>query len=126
MHVSQKALHLLAWNLYGIMTEELVIREIRIDEAVGRGDSDSRMMSFEVIIPRKLQSTNILKFKLSVLKKTRIWMPFNVLIYLGDALLFQNKENKILFGPPPQKKGSRIRTVVICLQAQVFVYTISP
>ena len=30
-------------------------------------------------------------------------MPFNVLIYLDDALLFQNKENKILFGPPPQR-----------------------
>ena len=25
------------------MTEELVIREIRIEEAAGRGDSDSRM-----------------------------------------------------------------------------------
>ena len=25
-------------------------------------------------------------------------------IYLDDALLFKNKENKILFGPPPQKK----------------------
>ena len=32
--------------MYGIMTEELVIREIRIDEAAGRGDSDSRMASF--------------------------------------------------------------------------------
>ena len=31
-------------------------------------------------------------------------MSFNVLIYLDDAWLFQNKENKILFGPPPQKK----------------------
>ena len=31
-------------------------------------------------------------------------MPFNVLIYLGDALLFQNKENKILFAPPPPPK----------------------
>ena len=37
--------------MYGIMTEELVIREIRIDEAAGRGDSDSRMTSFEVIMP---------------------------------------------------------------------------
>ena len=46
--------------LYGIMTEELVIREIRIDEAAGRGDSDSRMTSFEVIMPLKLQSTKIL------------------------------------------------------------------
>ena len=45
---------------YGMMTEELVIREIRIDEAAGRGDSDSRMTSFEVIMPLKLQSTKIL------------------------------------------------------------------
>ena len=42
------------------MTEELIIREIRIDEAAGRGDSDSRMTSFEVIMPLKLQSTKIL------------------------------------------------------------------
>ena len=40
-----------------IMTEELVIHEIRIDEAAGRGDSDSRMTSFEVIMSLKLQST---------------------------------------------------------------------
>ena len=40
--------------LYGMMTEVLVIREITIDEAAGRGDSDSRMTSFEVIIPLKL------------------------------------------------------------------------
>ena len=39
---------------YGIMTEELVIREI---EATGRGDSDSRMTSCEVIMPLTLQST---------------------------------------------------------------------
>ena len=45
--------------MYGIMTEELVIREIRIDEAAGRGDSDSRMTSFEVIMPLKLRSTII-------------------------------------------------------------------
>ena len=32
------------------MTKELVIREIRIDEAAGQGDSGSRMMSFEVIM----------------------------------------------------------------------------
>ena len=31
--------------MYGIMTEELVIREFRIDEAAGRDDSDSRMTS---------------------------------------------------------------------------------
>ena len=41
------------------MTEERVIREIRIDEAAGQGDSDSRMTCFEVIMPLKLQSTNI-------------------------------------------------------------------
>ena len=41
------------------MTEELVICEIRIDEAAGQGDSDSRMTSFEVIMPLKLQSTKI-------------------------------------------------------------------
>ena len=45
--------------MYGIMTEELVIHEIRIDEAAGRGDLDSRMTSFEVIMPLKLQSTKI-------------------------------------------------------------------
>ena len=41
---------------YGIMTEELVIREIRIKEAAGQGNSDSRMTSFEVIMPLKLLS----------------------------------------------------------------------
>ena len=46
------------------MTEELVIREIRIDEAAGRGDSDSRMTSFEVIMPLKLQSTKILIYSI--------------------------------------------------------------
>ena len=39
------------------MTEELIIPEIRIDKAAGRGISDSRMTSFEVIMPLKLQST---------------------------------------------------------------------
>ena len=43
--------------MYVIMTEELVIREIRIDKAAGRGDSDSYMTSFEVIMSLKLQST---------------------------------------------------------------------
>ena len=43
-----------------MMTEERVIREIRIDEATGRGDSDSRMTCFEVIMPLKLQSTKTL------------------------------------------------------------------
>ena len=45
--------------MYGIMTEECVIREIRIDEAAGQQDSDSRMTCFEVIMPLKLQSTKI-------------------------------------------------------------------
>ena len=49
---------------YGIMIEELVIREIRIDEARGRGDSDSQMTSFEVIMPLKLQSTKILIYSI--------------------------------------------------------------
>ena len=39
------------------MTEERVIREIRIDETAGRGDSNSQMTSFKVIMPLKLQST---------------------------------------------------------------------
>ena len=42
------------------MTEELVFCEIRIDETTGRDDSDSRMTSFEVIMPLKLQSTKML------------------------------------------------------------------
>ena len=46
------------------MTEELVIREIRIDEAGGRDDSDSRMTSFEVIMPLKLQSTKIVIYSI--------------------------------------------------------------
>ena len=49
---------------YGIMTNELVIREIRIDEAASRGDSDSRMTSFEVIMPLKLQSTKIMIYSI--------------------------------------------------------------
>ena len=44
-----------------------------------------------------------LSFKLSVLKKTHYGTPLNVQIYLNDALLFQSKENKILFGPPTKK-----------------------
>ena len=39
------------------MTEELNICEIKIAQAAGRSDSDSQMMSFEVIMPLKLQST---------------------------------------------------------------------
>ena len=50
------------------MTEELVIREIRIDEAAGRGYSDSRMTSFNVIMPLKLQSTEILIYSISDIK----------------------------------------------------------
>ena len=34
-----------------LMTEELVICEIRINETAGRGDSDSWMMSFQEILP---------------------------------------------------------------------------
>ena len=43
----------------GIMTDELVICEIIIDEAAGRGDSDSWMASFEFIMFLKLQSTKM-------------------------------------------------------------------
>ena len=39
------------------MTEELVIRKIRIDKAIGLGNSDSRMTNFEVNMPLKLQSS---------------------------------------------------------------------
>ena len=40
------------------MTEQLaIICELRIYKAAGRGDSDSPMTSFEVIMPLKLQST---------------------------------------------------------------------
>ena len=33
------------------MTEELVIREIRVDDAAGQGNSDSWMTSLEIIMP---------------------------------------------------------------------------
>ena len=46
------------------MTKELVIREIRIDKAAGRGDSDSRMTSFKDIMSLKLQSTRILIYSI--------------------------------------------------------------
>ena len=42
--------------MYGIMTEELVICEIRIDEAADGGSSDSQMTSYENIMPFELQS----------------------------------------------------------------------
>ena len=49
-----------------------------------------------------------LSLKLSVLKKTHIWTPFNVLIPLNDAFLFQNKENRILFAPPKKAQGYKL------------------
>ena len=52
------------YTLYGIMTEERVIHEIRIDEAAGQGDSDSRMTRFEVIMPLKLQSAKLLIYSI--------------------------------------------------------------
>ena len=39
------------------MTEELVIHEIRIAKAAVKGNSDSRVTSFEVIMQLQLQST---------------------------------------------------------------------
>ena len=50
--------------MYLIMTEELVIREIRIDEAAGRGDSDSRMTSVKVVMPLNFQTTKILIYSI--------------------------------------------------------------
>ena len=50
------------------MTEELVIREMRIDEAAGRDDSDSRMTSLEVIMPLKLQSSKISIYSVRYIK----------------------------------------------------------
>ena len=48
---------ILVGTSYGIMNEELSFREIRINEAAGRADSDLRMNSFEVIMPLKPQSS---------------------------------------------------------------------
>ena len=39
------------------MTEELIVREIRSNESAGQGNSDSRMTSFEVVMPLMPQST---------------------------------------------------------------------
>ena len=64
-----------------------------------------------------------LTFKLSVLKKTHIWKPFNVLIPLNDAFLFRNKKTQLL--DPPPKKGAGIRIVAIWLKAHVFAHTSS-
>ena len=46
--------------MYGIMTEELVIHEIRIDEAAG----SRRFRLTEVIMPLKAQSTKILIYSI--------------------------------------------------------------
>ena len=45
--------------MYGIMTKELVIREIRNDNAAGQGDLDWRMTSFGVIMPLKLPKSTM-------------------------------------------------------------------
>ena len=47
-----------------LMTDEPVIPEIRIDEAAGRGDSDSRMTSLDAIMSLKLQSTKMLIYEI--------------------------------------------------------------
>ena len=61
-----------------------------------------------------------LAFKLSVLKKTRIWKPLNVFnLYM---MLFYSQTKKIKYFLDPPKKGARIRTVAIWLQAHVFAY----
>ena len=43
--------------LYGMMSRELILREIRIDQATGRANLDSQMTNFKVNMPLKLQST---------------------------------------------------------------------
>ena len=43
--------------MYGIMTRELVICEIRIGKTAGGDDSDPQLNSFEVIMPLELKST---------------------------------------------------------------------
>ena len=53
-----------AWQSITLPLRYASFREIRIDEAAGRGDSDSRMTSFEVIMPLKLQSTKILIYSI--------------------------------------------------------------
>ena len=57
------------------------------------------------IIKKTSLKVRALSFKLSVLKKTHIWTPFNVKIFLDGALLFQNKENKIVLDSPKKAQG---------------------
>ena len=52
---AQKILNVKACFMHGTLTKELTNLEIRIDKAAGQGDSDSRMTSFKVIMPLKLQ-----------------------------------------------------------------------
>ena len=52
------------------------------------------------------------------IEKDSFKTPFNVKKASNYAFLFLNKENKILLGPPPQKKGSGIRTFAIRLHGQ--------
>ena len=59
---------------------------------------------FTSTVRTKTLKTVALAFKLSVLKKIRMWMPFNVEIHLNDVYKFLNIENKILLAPPPQIK----------------------
>ena len=61
------------------MTEELVIRQIRMDEVAGRGDSDSRMMSFEVIMPLKVQSTKILIYSIWDVTSVHIYSIWDII-----------------------------------------------
>ena len=68
---------------YGIMTKVRVIREIRIDEAAGRGDSDSRMTCFEVIMPLKLQSTELLIY--SILDQIKSVLHYTIPIHTSNT-----------------------------------------
>ena len=48
--------------------------------------------------------TVAIAFKLSVLKKIRMWMPFNVVIHLNDVYLFRNKKINTFCPPLPKKR----------------------
>ena len=63
-----------------------------------------------------------LSLKLSVLKKTHIWTPFNFLISSNYVFYSEIKKSKYFWDP--LKKGPGIRTVATWLHAQVVVYSL--
>ena len=66
------------------MTEELVIREIRIDVAAGRSDSDSQKTSFEVIMPL---NSNQLKYQYILFETYNLCCIIQYLCIIQTALL---------------------------------------